>query len=105
MERDFLAYDQHPHYEETKSIGKKPLLLTKPPNKEARDIDNVVKMVKKLPNEVVDLKKNVGEGSSKSLTFHPCFKKQDNPPQPQEPSHMAFNLDSFSNDNYFSYHQ
>jgi hypothetical protein len=74
-----------------------PLLLTKPPNKEANDIDNVVKRVKKLSNEVVDLKKNVGEGSSKPQTFHPFFKKQDNPPQPLEPSHMTFNLDSFTN--------
>jgi hypothetical protein len=59
------AYDQHPRYEETKSAGKKPFLLTKPPEKESKDINNSVKNVKKLSNEVVNLKKNVGEGSSK----------------------------------------
>jgi hypothetical protein len=105
VERELSAYDQHPRYEETKSAGKKSLLLTKPLDNESRDIDNVVKMVKKLSNEVVDLKNNVGEGSSKPQTFHPFFKKPDNPPQPPEPPHMAFNLDSFSNDNFFSYHQ
>jgi hypothetical protein len=35
----------------------------------------------------------------------PFFKKPDNPPQPPEPPHMDFNLDSFSNDSFFSYHQ
>jgi hypothetical protein len=85
--------------------GKKPFLLTKPPDKESKDIDNVVKMVKKLSNEVVDLKKNVGEGSSKPRTFRPFFKKPDNLPQPPEPPHMDFNLDSFNNDNFCSYHQ
>jgi hypothetical protein len=105
VERELSAYDQHPCYEETKSVGKKPLLLTKPPDKESKDIDSVVKMVKKLSNEVVDLKKNVGEGSSKLKNFLPFFKKPYNPPQPPEPPHMDFNLDSFSNDNFFSYHQ
>jgi len=65
VERELSSYDQHPRYEKTKLDGKKPLLLTKPPDKESRDIDNVVKMVKKISNEVVDLKNNVGEGSSK----------------------------------------
>jgi hypothetical protein len=65
VERELSAYDQHPRYEETKSARKKPLLLAKPPDRESKDIDNVVKMVKKLSNEVVDLKNNVGEGSSK----------------------------------------
>jgi hypothetical protein len=105
VERELSAYEQHPCYEETKSAGKKPPLLTKPLDKEARDIDNVVKMVNKLSNEVVELKKNVGEGSSKPQTFHPFFNKPDNPPQPLKPPHMDFNLDSFSNDNFFSYHK
>jgi hypothetical protein len=56
MERDLSSYDQHPRYDETKSARKKPLLLAKPPNRESKDIDNVVKMVNKLSNEVVDLK-------------------------------------------------
>jgi hypothetical protein len=101
VKRELSAYDQHPRYEETKSTGKKSLLLTKSPNKESKDIDNVVKMVKKLSNEVLDLKKIVFE----LRTFLPFFKKLDNPTQPHEPPNMNFNLDSFTNDNFFSYHQ
>jgi hypothetical protein len=62
-------------------------------------------MVKNLSNEVVELKKNVGEGSSKPQTFHPFFKKPNNSPQPPETPHMDFNLDNFSNDKKNSYHQ
>jgi hypothetical protein len=40
-----------------------------------------------------------------SHELSPFFKKPDNLPQPPEPPHMDFNLDSFSNDNFFSYHQ
>jgi hypothetical protein len=87
VERELSTYEQHARYKETKSAGKKPLLLTKPPDKESKDINNVVKKVNKLSNEVVDLKKNVGEGSSKPRTFCPFFKKPDNPPQPPEPHH------------------
>jgi len=55
----------HPIAEETKNVGKKPLLLTKPPKKEPKELENIVKLVKKLSNEVVELNKNVGEGYSK----------------------------------------
>ena len=86
-------------------VWKRPLLLTKPPKKEPNDIDNVVKLVKKLSNEVVDLKKNIGEGSPKPRTFLPFFKRQHSLPKPPKPPHMDFNLDSFNNDSFFSYHQ
>jgi hypothetical protein len=105
MEKELSTYDQHLHYEDTKSAGKKPFMLAKPPNKESKDIENVIKMVKKLSNEVVDLKKNVGEGSSKPQNFLPFFKRPDSPPKPPEPPHMDFNLYSFSNDIFFSYHK
>jgi hypothetical protein len=67
-------------------------------------MDNVVKMVNMLSNEVVDLKDNVGEGSSKPLYSYPLSKKTDKPRQPPEPPHMDFNLDNFSNDNFCSCH-
>jgi hypothetical protein len=69
IERELSSYEHHSHTKETKTIGKRPLLLTKPPEKEPKDIDNVVKLVKKFSNKVVDLKKNVGEGSSKPELF------------------------------------
>jgi hypothetical protein len=75
MERELYYYVHHPHSKEIKSTGKKPLLLTKQLEKEAKYIENVVKLVKKLSNEVVDLKKNVSEGSSKPITFHPFLKR------------------------------
>jgi hypothetical protein len=69
VEKELLSLGSHPTFEETKAAGKKPLLLTKPPEKEPKDLDSVVKLVKNLSNEVVDLKKNVGEGSSKRNLF------------------------------------
>jgi hypothetical protein len=84
VKKEILSLGSHPTVEERKSTGKKPLLLTKPPEKEPKDLDSVVKLVKKLSNEVVDLKKNVGEGSSKNKYFFPFFKKMDNPPKPPE---------------------
>jgi hypothetical protein len=65
----------------------------------------VVKLVKKLSNEVVDLKKNVGEGPSRPRPFHPFFKRNDNPPKPPEVPQLTLNLDTFGSDNFFSYHQ
>jgi hypothetical protein len=65
VERELSSYEHYLHTEETKMARKRPLLLTKPPKKEPKDIDNVVKLVNNLSNEVVDIKKNVGEGSSK----------------------------------------
>jgi hypothetical protein len=73
IERELSSYEHHPHSEEISSVGNKPLLLTKPPEKEPKDIDSVVKLVKKLSNEVVDLKKNVGKGPSRPKNFYPIF--------------------------------
>jgi hypothetical protein len=39
-----------------------------------KDIDSVVKLVKKLLNEVVDMKKNSNEGPFRPINFHPLFK-------------------------------
>ena len=105
VEREISSYDHHSHSEETILYGKKSLLLTKPPKKDLRDIDNVVKLVKKLSNEVVDMKKNVGEGSSKPQNCFHFFKRQYIPPKPLNITHMSFNLYSFSNYNFYSYHQ
>jgi hypothetical protein len=86
-------------------VGNNSLLLTKTLDRESKDIDNVVKMVKKLSNEIMDLKKNVGEGSSKPQNFNIFFNKPINLPQPPKPPYMAFNLDRLNNDKFCSYHQ
>ena len=74
VERKLSSYDHHPHSKEINSTGKKYLLLTNPPEKEPKDIDSMVKLVKKLSNEVLDLKKNVDEGPSRPKNFFPFFK-------------------------------
>jgi hypothetical protein len=105
VEKELISLDNHPASEETKLVGKKPLLLTKPPEKEPKDLDNMVKLVKKLSNEVVYLKKNIGEGSSKPRPFHPFFKRNENPPKPPEVPSLTLNMDDFGMDNLCSYHQ
>jgi len=105
MEKELSSYDSHPHFEDIKSAGKKPILLTKPPEKEPKDIDSVVKLVKKLSNEVVDVKKNVGEGPSRTIPFHSFFKRNDNHPKPPKVPQLMLNTDTFGSDNFCSYHQ
>jgi hypothetical protein len=100
-----FSYDNHLSYEEIESIGKNPFLPTKPPEKEPKDLDNVVKLVKNFLNEVVDLKKNVGEGPSKPIPFRPFFRRNENLPKSQEIQKLILNMDNLGMDKYFSYHQ
>jgi hypothetical protein len=54
IERELSSYDHHPHSKySTKLARRKPLLLTKAPEKKPKCIENVVKLIKKLSNEVV----------------------------------------------------
>ena len=80
------------------------MLLAKNPEKESKYLDSVVKLVNKLSNKVVDLKKNDGDGPSRNRPFHPFFKRNDNPPKPKNVPQLMLNLDSFSKDNFYSYH-
>jgi hypothetical protein len=64
----------------------------------------VLKLVKTLSNEVVDLKKNVGEGSSQQI-FLTFFKKTNNQTKPPETPNLTLNLDELGMDNLYSYHQ
>jgi hypothetical protein len=77
IERELSSYNHHFHYEEIKLAGKKPLLITKSSEKKPKDIDSVVMLVKKLLNEVVDIKKNVSEGYLRPRNFHPLFKRNE----------------------------
>jgi hypothetical protein len=78
--------------------------LTKPPKKEPKYLDNVVKLVKKLSNEVVDLKKNTREGPSNPRPFHPFFNKNENASKPIEVPSLTLKLDEFGMENLCSYH-
>jgi hypothetical protein len=57
--------------------------VTKPPEKEPTDLDNVLKLVKKLSNEVVDLKKMLVKGH---LITNPSTFSQEN--QTTNPNHL-----------------
>ena len=50
----------------------------KPPKKDPKDLDSVVKLVKKLSNKVVDIMKNVDEGTLRTRPFLLFFKINDN---------------------------
>ena len=61
---------------DTKTFNKKPLLLTKPKEECLNELDNVVKMVQKLWNNIVDLEKDK-EASSSRKPFRQFFKKKE----------------------------
>jgi hypothetical protein len=60
----------------------------------------MLRMVKKLFNEVVDLKKNFGEGTSKQRTFR-IFQRRINIPQNSlENSNLNLNMEEVGMDNF-----
>jgi hypothetical protein len=75
VEKEMLSLGSNPGVEGNKVVGKKPLLLTNTTRERTNYLDNVLKLVKKLCNEVVDLKKNIGEGSSHHKPFKPFHRK------------------------------
>jgi hypothetical protein len=72
------------------------LLLTRPPGKQTEqgpkkgsgDIEYLQHMVKKLSNEIIDIKRSVGEGNQGQRPYKPFFKR--NPPfkaiEPPQPT-------------------
>jgi hypothetical protein len=46
--------------------------------KDNTDMESLQRMVKNLSNEIVDMKRNVGEGTSNPRPYKPFFRK--NPP-------------------------
>ena len=61
---------------DTKTFNKNPLLLTKPKEECLNELDNVVKMVQKISNKIVDLEKDKEAGSSRK-PFRQFFKKKE----------------------------
>ena len=56
-------------------LGKK---IESTPDKGNGDIENLQRMVKKLSNEIIDMKGKVGEGNQDQRPYNPFFKR--NPP-------------------------
>jgi hypothetical protein len=89
-------------------------LLTWPPGKQIEqsiekdnaDMESLQRMVKKLSNEIVDMKRNVGEGTSIPSPYKPFFRKP--PPfkaiEPP-PANLNIDLGEVASDSYCNYHQ
>ena len=60
----------------TNIFNKKPLLLTKLKAEHSNELENVVKMVQKLSNKIVDLEKDKEAGSFRK-SFRQIFKKKE----------------------------
>jgi hypothetical protein len=86
--------------------------LTRPPGKQDEqnvekdgvDMEILQRMIKKLSNEIVDMKINVGEGTFNQIPYNPSFKI----PQPYkfvEPPPINLNLDlgDVDSDSFFTY--
>ena len=91
---------------DTKTFNKKPLLLTKPKEECLNELENVVKMVQKLSNNIVDLEKDK-EASSYRRPFRQFFKnkEENSPPQPPTDNSSVLNLTEVGMDNFCTFHQ
>ena len=88
--------------------------MTRPPRKQTEqapekgsgEIKDLQRMVKKLSNEIIDMKRNIGEGNQGQRPYKPFFKinpsfKAIEPPPPN------FNVDlgNVASDSFCTYHQ
>jgi hypothetical protein len=90
------------------------LLLTRPPGKQTEqgpekgsgDIEYLQRMVKKLSNEIIDMKRSAGEGNQGQRPYKPFFKR--NPPfkaiEPP-PTNLNIDLGNVASDSFCTYHQ
>jgi hypothetical protein len=88
--------------------------LTRPPGKPVEqtpdkgngDIEYLQCMVKKLSNEIIDMKRNAGEGNQGQRPYKPFFKR--NPPfkaiEPP-PANLNIDLGNVTSDSFCTYHQ
>ena len=83
--------------------SKKHLLLTRPKDEHSSELENVVKMVQKLSNKIVDMEK---EKESKKQ-FKPCYKRRDESGPSQPPMHnpYAMNLTKVGMENFCTFYQ
>jgi hypothetical protein len=93
---------------------KRGLLLTRPPGKQAEqtpnkgngDIEYLQCMVKKLSNEIIDMKRTAGEGNQGQRPYKPFFKRNPSfkaiePP----PTNLNIDLGNVTFDFFCTYHQ
>ena len=77
VESELESINKHTTESDTRTFSsKKPLLLTRPKEEHSSELENVVKMVQKISNKIVDLEKDK-EASSSRKQFKPFFKKRE----------------------------
>ena len=87
-------------------MGNRPLLLTKPKEEHSNELENVVKMVQKLSNKVVDLEKDKGAIYYRN-PFNPYYKKKEESGQYQPLVHNSFvlNFNEVGMDHFCTFQQ
>jgi hypothetical protein len=99
---------------ESQPPPRRELLLTRPPRKKAKqtpdkgngDIEDLQRMVKKLSNEIIDMKRNTGERNQGQRPYKHLFKRNPSfkaiePP----PSNLNIDLGNVASDSFCTYHQ
>ena len=83
-----------------------PLLLTMPREEHYNELENVVKMVQKLSNKIVDMEKDRGTSSHKKI-FNPYYKKKEGSGKPQPPMNnsIVLNFNKEGMDSLCTFHQ
>ena len=76
------------------------------PDKGNGDIEYLQHMVKKLSNEIIDMKRNEGEGNQGQMPYNPFFKinqpfKVIEPP----PANLNIDLGNVASNSFYTYHQ
>ena len=82
------------------------MLLTRPKEEHSSELENVVKMVQKLSNKIVDLEKDK-EASSSKKQFKPYFKKREESGESRGPMHSSYvlNFTEVGMDHFCTFHQ
>ena len=107
VEAELYNINKHTVELEVKTFsGKKPLLLTILKEENSNELENVVKMVKKLSNKIVDLEKDKAASSSKKL-FKPFSKKieESGTYQPSVYNSFVLNFNEVGMDHFCTFHQ
>ena len=88
------------------TASKKPLLFTRPKEEHYNELENVVKMVQKLSNKIVDLEKEKIDSSSREA-FKPYYKKREESRQHQSPliNYVVLNFNEVGMDHLCTFHQ
>ena len=82
------------------------MLLTIPKEEHSNELENVVKMVYKLSNNIVDLEKDK-EASSSRKKFKPFSKKREESSTSHPPIYSSFilNFSEVGMDNFYAFHK